>query len=148
MSSLLANWTLKLTSLVIAIALWSHVRGEVNPLETATFTVALDARPPRGYALLHPQKLPATARVTLRAPRNSLRELKGGAIANPLAPPGEAPPLSPKLLSAHLEWPLAKPGVSAAPVKVESSLEDAEILGTKPADALVTLVKIPQPSGD
>lgn len=137
----LNNWTLKLTSLVLAIALWSHVRGEVNPLETATFTVALRAQAPRGFALLAPERLPATARVTLRAPRNSLRELKGGALPNPLAPQGDAPPLSAPILSAHLEWPLPKPGTSTVAIKVDSGIEDAEILGTKPADALVTLVK-------
>jgi len=141
MPRLLHNWTLKLTSLVIAIALWNHVRGEVNPLDTATFTVALEARAPRGFALASPEKLPATARVTLRAPRNSLRELQGGAISNPLAPPNDAPPLASRFLSARLEWPLPKAGASTATVKVNSNIEDAEILGTKPADALVTLVK-------
>ena len=140
MSRLLANWTLKLTSLILAIALWSHVRGEVNPLETATFTVALEPRAPRGFVVSNPEKLPTTTRVTLRAPRNSLRELKGGAIPNPLAPPDEAPPLASRFLSAHFEWPLPKPGVTTATVKVDSGLEDAEILGTKPAEALVNLV--------
>ncbi len=144
MPRFLHNWTLKLTSLIIAIALWGHVRGEVNPLDTATFTVALQTAPPRGFSVASPEKLPTTARVTIRAPRNSLRELKGGVPANPLAPISDAPPLAPQFLSAHLDWPLPKPGVQTATIKVDSAIEDAEILGTKPADALVTLIKTPE----
>ena len=49
MSRALNNWNLKLMALVLALALWSHVRGEVNPLESATFSVRLDARAPQGF---------------------------------------------------------------------------------------------------
>ncbi len=141
MNRLLSNWALKLTSLALAIALWGHVRGEVNPLETATFTVRLDATPPSGFALINVEKLTKTAIVTLRAPRTALRELKGGVPLNPLSPPGEAPLAPPKFLSARLKWALPKVGASTATVEVDSQIEEAEILGTKPADAVVTLVK-------
>src|SRR5947207_6285341 len=80
------NWNLKLMSLVLALALWSHVRGEVNPLETATVKVRLHVDWPPGLVPDREVKPPATVDVTLRGPRVMLRELKGGALANPLAP--------------------------------------------------------------
>lgn len=141
MNRLLSNWGLKLTSLILAIVLWSHVRGEVNPLETATFTVRLDTRAPRGFAFADAQKLPKTALVTLRAPRADLRELKGGAVLNPLTPPETAPTVPPQVLGARFKWVLPKAGASTATVEVDSQIDDAEILGVKPADAIVTLVK-------
>lgn len=133
------NWTLKLTSLILAIALWSHVRGEVNPLDTATFTTTVDQNPPAGWAFQSTGALPKSVRVTLRAPRNTLRELKGVLPMNPLAPPDAAPPLP--MLKARLDFPVLKAGASTATIKVESQVEDAEIIGVKPADAVVTLVK-------
>ena len=141
MNRLLSNWLLKLTSLCLAIALWSHVRGEVNPLETATFSVRLDASAPAGFALADAQKLPKTALVTLRAPRAALREIKGGVPTSPLAPVGAAPLVTTKILGARLKWTLPKVGVSTATVEVDSQIEDAEILGVKPADAVVSLVR-------
>lgn len=142
MNRLLSNWLLKLTSLVLAIALWSHVRGEVNPLETATFTVRIQARAPRGFALKDAEKYPKTAIVSLRAPRMALRELKGGVPLNPLALPDAAPLAPPNMLGAHLKWSAPKTGASTATVEVDSQIEEAEILGVKPADAILTLVKI------
>lgn len=127
-------------SLVLAIALWGHVRGEVNPLETATFTAKIDATAPRGWRF-GGNALPKTARITLRAPRNRLRELKGGLPANPLAPPDSAPMLS--TLQARLEMQVVKAGASTATVRVDSQIEDVEIIGVKPADVMVTLVKAP-----
>ena len=141
MNRLLNNWTLKLMALIIAVALWSHVRGEVNPLETATFTVKPRLDAPPGWAFQSATNLPRTVRVTLRAPRNTLRELKGGVPVNPLAPPDDAPSLGPNYLQAHLEIPVLKVGPATATVRVESQIDDAEIIGTKPADATVTLVK-------
>ena len=138
MSRFLNNWTLKIMSLVLAIALWSHVRGEVNPLETATFTAKIDARAPRGWSF-GGAAIPKTARVTLRAPRSRLRELKGGLPANPLAPPDTAPLLS--TLQARLEVPILKTGATTATVRVDSQIEDAEIIGVKPADIVVSLAK-------
>ncbi len=141
MSRLLNNWTLKLVALVIAIALWSHVRGEVNPLETATFTVALQAVAPDGLTIVNRAAIPREVRVTLRAPRVMLREFKGGLPANPLAPPSDAPPLSARYISASLDFPVAKVGTTSAPVKIESLVGDAEVLGAKPTDVVVTLAK-------
>ncbi|RYG72219.1 hypothetical protein EON80_04385, partial [bacterium] len=93
MNRILSNWSLKLTALVLAIALWSHVRGEVNPLETATFTTKVDPTAPKGWSLQSSANFPKNVRVTLRAPRNRLRELKGVLPLNPLAAPDVAPPL-------------------------------------------------------
>ena len=139
MSRLLNNWSLKLVALVIAIALWSHVRGEVNPLETATFTVPLLAVAPPGMTILNRGAIPREVRVTLRAPRVTLREFKGGVPLNPLAPPTDAPPLGARYVSASLDFPVPKVGTASAPVKVESLVEDAEVLGAKPTDVVVTL---------
>jgi hypothetical protein len=139
MSRILHNWTLKLMALVLAVALWSHVRGEVNPLETATFTTKIDLNAPSGWSIQDTSTIPKSARVTLRAPRNTLRELKGVLPLNPLAPPDAAPPLP--SLKAHLDFPILKAGESTATIKVESQIEDAEIIGIKPADAVVSLVK-------
>ncbi len=140
MTRLLNNWTLKLTSLVLAVALWGHVRGEVNPLETASFTVKIQTQAPDGFSIADTEKVPKTTRVTLRATRNVLRELKGGLPANPLAPPDEAPPLGAPYARAHLDFPVAKAGTATATVRVDSGVEDAEIIGIKPADVVLTLV--------
>ena len=136
---LLNNWNLKLMALVLAIALWGHVRGEVNPLETATFTVPLRATPPPGMTIANRAAVPRDVRVTVRAPRARLRELKGGVSLNPLAPPDEAPPLGEQFFQASLSFPVPKIGTASAPVKVDSRVEDAEVLGTKPTDVVVTL---------
>jgi hypothetical protein len=141
MNRLLNNWTLKLMALIIAIALWGHVRGEVNPLETATFTVKPSLDAPPGWAFQNVSALPRTVQVTLRAPRNTLRELKGGVSVNPLAPTDEAPPLGASYLTARLEIPVLKDGPTTATVRVESGVEDAEVIGVKPADATVSLIK-------
>ena len=126
-------------ALVIAIALWIHVRGEVNPLETATFTVPLQATAPAGMTIVNREAIPREVRVTLRAPRVTLREFKGGLPANPLAPPADAPLLSARYIRANLDFPVAKVGTASAPVKVESLVGDAEVLGAKPTDVVVTL---------
>lgn len=128
-------------ALVIAIALWGHVRGEVNPLETATFTVPLRAVAPSGMTILNRGAIPREVRVTIRAPRVTLREFKGGVPLNPLSPPADAPELSRQYARASLEFPVPKIGTASAPVKVESLVEDAEILGAKPTDVVVTLAR-------
>ena len=139
MKSLLNNWSLKLTALLLAIALWSHVRGEVNPLETASFTVKLRADAPPKFAFDEGAPIPETVRVTLRAPRVRLREIKGGVPTNPLAPPDEAPSIAPRYINAYLSFQNPKAGQQSVPVKIENSVEDAEILGVKPSDLIVNL---------
>ena len=141
MSRALNNWNLKLMALVLALALWSHVRGEVNPLESATFSVRLDARAPQGF-VDESQNIPTIVRVSIRAPRVRLRELKGGVPVNPLAAPDEAPLLPTRFLRAKLDWTPAKSGTNALAVKIESNIEDAEILGVKPADVVVKVRKV------
>ena len=139
MSRLLNNWNLKVVALVIAIALWSHVRGEVNPLETATFTLPLQAVAPARMRIVNRTAIPREVRVTIRAPRVTLREFKGGVPLNPLAPPSDAPPLDMRYARASLEFPVAEVGTASAPVQVDSFVNDAEILGAKPTDVVVTL---------
>ena len=126
-------------ALVIAIALWSHVRGEVNPLETATFTVPLQAVAPDGLIIVNRDAIPREVRVTLRAPRVTLREFKGGLSLNPLAQPADAPQLGARYVRAELEFSVPKIGTASAPVKVESTIDDAEVLGAKPTDVVVIL---------
>jgi hypothetical protein len=141
MKHLLGNWTLKLTALVLAIGLWGHVRGEVNPLEIATFTVKLNETIPASFEVANKSDIPKTVRVTMRAPRVRLREIKGGIPSNPLAPPDEAPLISPRYLSAHLAFQSPKVGESTVPIKVDNNVEDSEILGIKPSDLVLELSK-------
>src|SRR5690606_15227274 len=96
------NWSLKLTALVLSLALWSHVRGQVNPWETATFKARLDVEVPRGYIVVSRNELPRTVVVTLRGPRLTLRALKGPAPANPLSSVEDAPLLPAGQLKATL----------------------------------------------
>jgi YbbR domain-containing protein len=133
------NWTLKLTALILAIALWSHVRGQVNPWENATFKVRLKAEAPRGFVLLNATQIPKEVTVTLRGPRLALRALKGPAPANPLAT-GEDAPLLP-LAQARAILDLTNPhkGEQDAPVKVLADLEDIEVVGVKPGVVNVQL---------
>lgn len=141
MNRLSHNWSLKLTSLLLAIALWGHVRGEINPLETGTFKIPLDTKVPAGFQLQNAKDLPATVQVSVRASRTSLRELKGPIPANPLAPPDEAPLLPARYFRAYLDEAALRSGVDSVPIKVDSNVSDAEILGVKPSEVAVTLVK-------
>lgn len=127
MNRLLNNWNLKLTSLVIAIALWGHVRGEVNPWEDATFRVKLVAPlPPANLMLMSSKELPAFVKVQIKAPRLRLREIKGVIPPNPLAPAEEAPMLPESQMKAMLDFSLVKAGKQTVPVKIVSALEDFE----------------------
>lgn len=138
-SRLSHNWTLKLTALVLSIALWSHVRGQVNPWENATFKVQLVSAPPRGFVLLNEKAVPKTVTVTLRGPRLTLRGLKGPAPANPLATGDDAPLLPPSLLRATLDYSNARKGEQDIPVKNDMELEDIEVLGARPSEVTVIL---------
>ena len=139
MSRILNNWALKLTSLVIAIALWGHVRGEVNPTEDATFRVKmLTPLPPASLMMLNAKDIPPVIKVQIKAPRLRLREIKGVIPPNPLAPADEAPMLPQSQMYATLDFSLVKPGKQTVPVKIVSTLEDFEDLGQdvlpKPGD--------------
>ena len=138
MHRLLFNWKLKITALILSLALWSHVRGEVNPWETATFRVPLKwTAPPRTIAL-NRDKIPTVVRVNLRAPRSRLRELKGFTPANPLSPAAETT-LSTGDVTATLDFALARRGEQDVPVKAESRFDDVEIIGVRPNDIIVQL---------
>lgn len=143
MQRLLNNWKLKFLSLVLAIGLWSHVRGEVNPWETASFRVPLGVAAPSRLLVLNRDKLPREVRVTLRAPRSRLRELKGFAPPNPLSAPEAAPVLNTGALRASLDFSLAlslaRLGAQDVPVKIQAAVEDAEVIGVKPSDVVVQL---------
>jgi len=147
MNRLLNNWPLKLVSLLLALGLWGHVRGESNPLETATYTVRLNTIAPDNLHLNAPN-LPPTVRVTVRAPHQELRLLSGPTLPlpNPLVPEtSDAPPVQNGALRASLDFsavPLNKADAQLIPIRVESNNEEVEILGVKPASVSVTLSKV------
>ncbi len=141
MNRLLNNWSLKLTSLVLAIALWGHVRGEINPLENGDFDIPLDANVPAGFQIVNAEPLPATVRITVRAPRAKLRELKGGSPPIPLASPDEIPLLTARSFRAYLDSASLHVGENSVPVRVDSNVEDANVRRIKPAEVSVTLRK-------
>jgi YbbR domain-containing protein len=143
MQRLLNNWKLKAMSLVLAVALWSHVRGEVNPWETATVRVPLFWTPPARTIVLNAPKIPSFVRVTIRAPRSRLREIKGFAPPNPLAA-SEGPTLSNGDVRASLDFSLARRGAQDVPVKATSRLDDVEVIGTRPSDVVVQLDRAAQ----
>ena len=144
MNRFLNNWPLKVTSLLLALGLWSHVRGESNPLETATFSVRLRAQAPPNLSLNAPG-LPPVVRVTVRASHQELRSLSGTSLplSNPLAPAAtEAPPVQNNALSASLDFSAVAPtstGAQLVPVRVEAQNEEVEVLGVKPASVSVVL---------
>jgi len=133
------NWTLKLTALVLAVVLWSHVRGQVNPWETATFKARLQTEAPRGWMLLNAEELPRTVVITLRGPRLTLRSLNGPAPANPLATTEDAPLLSASQLRASLDFSAPRKGAQNVPIKAVSDIEDVEVVGSKPSEFSVLL---------
>jgi YbbR domain-containing protein len=133
------NWGLKVTALVLSLALWSHVRGEVNPWETATFKVKLSVETPRGFVLQNAEALPASVGVTVRGPRLTLRALKGGTPPNPLSGSEEPTPLSSRQLRASLDFSGPRQGLQKVPVKAETSLADVEVIGAKPNEVGVVL---------
>ncbi len=143
MNRFLNNWPLKLTSLALSVGLWSHVRGESNPLETATFSVRLDAKAPPDLRLNAP--VPSAVRVTVRAPHQELRLLSGTTLplSNPLAPATtEAPFVAGNGLAASLDFSTIAPANRAAqlvPVRIEAQSEDVEVLGVKPAGVTIVL---------
>ncbi len=138
MNFLVNNWNLKLTSLVIAIALWGHVRGEVNPSEDATFRVHLSAPPtPPNLIILNSKDIPAIVKVNVKALRLTLRELKGVTPPNPLVPSEDGTLLTTSQMRATLDYSLARPGKQTVPVKIETSLENLNDILPKPSDIVL-----------
>ena len=139
LSRITHNWTLKLTALVLAFAVWSHVRGQVNPWETMTFKARLKTTAPRGFILLNGEALPKNVVVTLRGPRLTLRTLKGPAPANPLATSEDAPLLPSSQLRAVLEYSNPRKGAQNVSIKATADIEDIEVVGSKPGELSVAL---------
>ena len=144
MNRLLNNWPLKLTAILLSVGLWSHVRGASNPLETATFSVKLDARGPKNLRVIS-SDAPKTVRVTVRAPHLELRTMGGVTLplTNPLGTPdADAMPVLNNALTASFDFS----GVSTeakssqtVPIRVESNGEEVVVLGVKPASAKIVL---------
>lgn len=137
------NWNLKMTSLVLAIALWSHVRGEVNPVETEQFRVPLQTTAPRA-TLVTGGAPPRWVLVTLRAPRQSLRDLRElngvspGALANPLG--GTTPvELRGNGVQARLDFSNAGRGTVTVPIQADCRVPDAQVVGVSPRGVALQL---------
>ncbi len=135
----LNNWSLKLTALIIAVFLWSHVRGQVNPWEVATFKVPLKAQPPQGIALGENSRLPKTVIVTVRGPRLTLRSLKGSTPVNPLTPADTPTPLNTGQVRATLDFTGAHPGIQSLPVNASANSYDLDVVGVNPSDVRVDI---------
>jgi YbbR domain-containing protein len=133
------NWTLKITALVLSLALWSHVRGQVNPWELTSFKVRLDVDTPRGFVLQDADKLPRMVTVAVRGPRQTLRQLKGGTPANPLSTGDDATLIASRQLRASLDFSMPHKGIQKVPIKAETTWEDIEVLGAKPNEVTVML---------
>lgn len=133
------NLGMKLISLFLALILWSHVRGEVNPLETASVDVPLKIQTPRDIVLMNENSLPEKVTVLLRGPRLALRNIKGGALANPLAPTEQAPNVINGAVSAGLDFSHGRVGEQDVSVKVASNVEDVDVMGVKPSNVTVSL---------
>ncbi len=128
-------------SLGLAILLWLHVRGEVNPTETAEIDVPLKLSPPAGWMFRSLSKLPQRVTVTVSGPHLTLRDIKGGALANPLnslAPvtssttEGAQVKLSPVALDART-------GEQEITLNAQTDAPDVDVLGVKPSSVVVNL---------
>jgi YbbR domain-containing protein len=133
------NWSLKLMALAVAVVLWSHVRGEVNPWEEATFRIPVGIHPPAGMVVVNAAQLPRTVKVAVRAPRLTLRQLKGVAPANPFATTEEAPLLNDGKIRAEVEFAVATAGRQKAPIQATAQLDDVQIMGVNPDNVAVVL---------
>ena len=131
------NWSLKLTSLVIAFFLWSHVRGQVNPWEVVSFKVPLKAQPPQGIVLGENSRLPATVVVTVRGPHLTLRAIKGPAPINPLTSADTPTPLSTGQVKATIDFTGVHPGIQSLPIKASTTSDDLDVVGVNPSEARV-----------
>lgn len=135
---LLNNWSLKLTALLIAIFLWSHVRGQVNPWEIAPFKVPLEVRLPKGIALAPTTRVPKTVTVTVRGPRLTLRALRNTTPAAPLTNP-ETPLLSGGQVRAQLDLSDVRPALQTVTVKASTDLYDLDIVSVAPSEIRIDI---------
>ena len=131
------NLGLKLVSLALAILLWSHVRGEVNPLETLTVDVPLSVTPPPGWRVAG--EVPTKVTLLLQGPRVSLRNIKGGALANPLIPTDQAPNIVDGAITAALSELRPRAGTQKCSVRTQSNVVDVEVLRASPPEIPILL---------
>ena len=141
MKSFANNWSLKLISIVLAVLLWSHVRGETNPLETTTVEAPLRVLAPRGFRVVGAKNLPSKVNVILRGPRLSLREVRSSSLSDPLMPMTEPAPSVPGTVRASIEWNKPRAGEQEATVRADCAVDEVEVLSAKPARIVVTLQK-------
>lgn len=137
------NWNLKLTALVLSVVLWTHVRGEVNPWEKQVFNVRLPHDPPAQMVLVNEANLPATITVTLRGPRHTLVEIKGGGLSESL-PLDDVPLVSNGDITAQFDYSNVHPGQQAIPVKIKvaPSIEDlVDVVDWKPRGVNLVLLR-------
>jgi len=121
-------------ALVLSIALWSHVRGEVNPWEKKVFSVRLPHNPPARMMLVNEAALPATVTVTLRGPRHTLAEIKGGGLPEAL-PLNDVSTVVNGDISAQFDYSNVHSGQQMVPVKIKvaPSIEDlVDVVDWKP----------------
>jgi hypothetical protein len=138
MQSLANNWSLKLISVVLAFLLWSHVRGEVNPLDTATVEAPLRVFAPRGFRIARVKTVPAKVNVILRGPRLSLRDVRASSLTDPLTPLEPAPSV-PGTVRAFIEWNKPRAGEQEVAVRADCTVDEVEVLSAEPAQIVVTL---------
>ena len=133
MNRFLNNWELKLISLGLAVLLWTHVRGEVNPLETAEIEAPLRIQVPRGWQVVNTAKMPQRVTVTLSGPRLSLRDARGGTLANPLVATTST---RIRVVAADVR---ARDGEQEIALTGDTNLPDIKVLGVKPAAISIRL---------
>lgn len=138
------NWNLKLISLALAVMLWSHVRGEVNPLESAVVEVPLRMRVPSGFVLRG--AMPTKVGVTLRGPRLALRDITGGALPNPLAPAEQSSKVVRGAIRAWVEVARPRVGRQQAVVRTQSFAPDVEASNARPGEVSFVLQRAPSSS--